>query len=276
MTFSSPKSSFSPSNSTINRWFIHQGEGPVMTTAVHAGHEIRPELHPYLAADDGERRREEDPLTDVLASLGDNVFSCYTSRFEVDLNRARHKACATDPKDTWGMKIWKSAPPPAMTQSSLEQHDEFYCMMDQWLKHLISRHGKVLLLDLHSYNHRRDGPDGPIAPVQDNPEIDLGLTTRDPQRFGQLSDKFSQVLSDTPCQGRRLDVRANVRYPDGGHWPEWVYANFGHQVCTITLEYKKFYMDEWKGEVSLPVVEDLRLGLSRAVQAAREELLKCQ
>lgn len=254
------------------QWFIHQGHGPVLCTAVHAGHQLRSELRPFLYADDESLRREEDPLTDVLASMGDDVFCSYQSRFEVDLNRSREKAFATDPKETWGMQVWRERPPEDLIEQSLSQHDCFYRRMAKWIEAMIEEYGKVLLLDIHSYNHRRNGPDAPPMPAASNPHIDLGLTTLDAVRFGSLAESFSHTLAQQPCQDIELDVRGNVRYPDGGHWPEWVYANYGDDVCTITLEYKKFYMDEWSGQGYLPIIEDLRAGLAVAIESARREL----
>lgn len=246
-----------------------------MTTAVHAGHQIRDELQPFLAATEDQLRMEEDPLTDVWAALGDSIFSCYNSRFEVDLNRPRDRALATDPKDTWGLRVWRERPPGEAIERSLEQHDAFYVMMREWIEQLIANNGKVLLLDIHSYNHRRAGRYAPPAPGEQNPDIDLGLTTLDNARFGALASTFAEALACESCQGTKLDVRGNVRYPDGGHWPEWVYANYGDDVCTITLEYKKFYMDEWTGHCFMPVLEDLRIGLANAIRAARRELAAC-
>lgn len=254
------------------QWFVHQGNGPILCTAVHAGHQIREELRSYLHADEEALRREEDPMTELLASVGDDVFYSYRSRFEVDLNRSRELAFATDPKDTWGMRVWRERPPQSMIDESLVQHDRFYQHMSSSLEAMIKKYGKVLLLDIHSYNHRRPGPDAPPMPAEENPHIDLGLTTLDPTRFGGLVEVFSHTLARQPCQGIELDVRGNVRYPDGGHWPEWVYANYAEDVCTITLEYKKFFMDEWTGQGHLPVVEDLRAGLATAIEAAREQL----
>lgn len=259
--------------SPIN-WKFGDTGGQILATAVHAGDQIRGELHPYLSASDSQLRREEDPLTDIWASVGDTSFCCYTSRFEVDLNRPRNQAFATRAEQTWGLQVWREIPPQAAIARSLEQHDIFYKKMQSWLETMISRHGKVLVLDIHSYNHRRDGVNSP-APPQNNPDIDLGLTTLDHSRFGTLAAAFAEELARQPSQGRKLDVRANVRYPDGGYWPEWVFDNFGEDVCTITLEYKKFYMDEWTETAFLPVVEELRKGLANAVTVARGELLKC-
>lgn len=253
-------------------WLIHRGQGPVLCTAVHAGHMLSDELRPYLHADDEALRREEDPLTDVFASVGDDIFCSYESRFEVDLNRSRERAFATRPEDTWGMQIWREPPPRALIERSLQRHDQFYQLMSNWLEAMIAEHGKVLLLDIHSYNHRRDGPGAAPSPAESNPHIDLGQTTFDAARFGTLAGCFAETLAAQPCQDIKLDVRGNVRYPDGGHWPEWVYAQYGDDICTITLEYKKFYMDEWSGQASLPIVEDLRAGLAVAVAAAKREL----
>lgn len=255
-----------------SHWFIHRGFGPVLSTAVHAGHSLRDELQPYLYADEEALRREEDPLTDVLASVGDDVFCSYESRFEVDLNRSRERAFATAPEHTWGMRVWEAVPTQEMIDRSLERHDQFYRLMSSWIEDMIAKHGKVLLLDVHSYNHRRPGPDEPPMPPEQNPHIDLGQTTFDASRFGALAERFAHTLAAQPCQGIDLDVRGNVRYPDGGHWPEWVYAQYGDDVCTITLEYKKFFMDEWSGQVSLPILEDLRAGLAVAVKEAKKEL----
>src|SRR5690606_11515034 len=78
-------------------WDILIGDGPVIATAIHDGHTIRPSLHPHLALDAADRRREEDPLTGVLTAVGDVRIRVDTSRFQVDLNRPRDQAVANDP-----------------------------------------------------------------------------------------------------------------------------------------------------------------------------------
>lgn len=256
-------------------WLIQRRGGPVIATAIHAGHDLRAELMPYICADDGDRRRDEDPMTGQWATVGDDVFCCYNSRFEVDLNRARSKAFSTDPKDTWGERIWRERPDDALVERSLRQHDAFYALMSPWIESLIRRHRRVLLLDIHSYNHRRGGAASEPADPKNNPDIDLGVTTLDRARFGTVAERLQQELARGSHEGRPIDVRCNVRYPDGGHFPEWVFANYGDEVCTITLEYKKIYMDEWSGAVWLPTVDALHQGLRRATEVARAELKQC-
>ena len=71
--------------------------------------------------------------------------------------------------------------------------------------------------------------------------------------------------------GREPDVRANVRFPTGGHLPEWVYARWGARVCTISPEYKKIFMDEWTGQADIAALHALRNGLQAAVDAVRPD-----
>ncbi len=251
-------------------WEVLQREGPVLATAIHAGHRIREDLKPYLQADDGTRRREEDPMTGIWAGVGDHVFRTSTSRFEVDLNRPRDKALSANPEDTWGIRVWKESPPLHVVERSARSHDAFYALMSAWIEGLIAEHGRVLVLDLHSYNHMRDG--ARPAPQSRNPDIDLGVTTSDLGRFGRVVDSLHEALSSTSSAGRRYDVRRNVRYPDGGNFPEWVFAKYGDHVCTVTLEVKKIYMDEWSGEVDLAVVDDLHGQMKKATDSAKMEI----
>ncbi|HZA86643.1 MAG TPA: hypothetical protein VE466_07175, partial [Acidimicrobiales bacterium] len=40
---------------------------PVVTTAIHAGHDLRPEVADFVMVDEATRLREEDRFTDRLA-----------------------------------------------------------------------------------------------------------------------------------------------------------------------------------------------------------------
>lgn len=252
-------------------WDILLGDGPVVATAIHDGHAIRPSLRPLLALGPDERLREEDPLTGLFTEVGDVRICVPTSRFEVDLNRPRDGAVYARPEDCWGLQLWSSPLPEREIERSLQRWDRFYGMVTDLLDRLLERWDAVLLIDLHSYNHRRDGADGEPAPQAGNPDIELGLTTADPARWRAVTERFSEALRATPVQGRRPDVRANVRFPTGGHFPEWVYARWGSRVCTISPEYKKIFMDEWTGTADIAALRDLQRGLRSAVDAVRPE-----
>ncbi len=257
-------------------WDIVAGDGPVVVTAIHDGHAIRPSLRPLLELPDDMRRREEDPLTGFFTTAGDVRIRARASRFEVDLNRPRDKAVYARPEDCWGLHVWREPLPDVELARSRESWDRFYAMVAELLDRLLARWGAVLLVDVHSYNHRRDGPDMPPAPQDGNPDIELGLTTLDAGRWGHVAERFTDVLRASPVAGHAPDVRANVRFPTGGHFPEWVYAAYGDRVCTISPEYKKIFMDEWTGQVDIQALEDLRDGLQSAVDAVRPEFLACR
>jgi N-formylglutamate amidohydrolase len=257
-------------------WDLVLGDGPVLATAIHDGHAIRDALRPHLAFDDAQRRRDEDPLTGLLATVGDVRIRARHSRFQSDLNRPRDKAISADPADTWGLRVWHGPLPEALVEASRADHERFYAMVSRVVESTIARWGAVLVLDIHSYNHRRDGPGTAPAPQDANPDIDLGVTTLDRDRWGTVVDRFAEALASTPVAGRMPDVRRNVRYEGGGHFPEWLHATYGGALCAISLEYKKVYMDEWSAQADIAVVEDFRSGLERAVAAVRGDFLACR
>lgn len=258
---------------TTNHWDVVAGDGPVIATAIHDGHAMRDSLQPWLAIGEEVRRREEDPMTGVLAEVGDVRIRVNTSRFEADLNRPRDKAVAREPAEVWGLQPWRGELPQAEIKRSLAYYDRFYALATRLIEERLQRWGSVLLVDIHSYNHRRDGADAPPAPQRDNPDIELGVTTLDPARWGSVKTRFADVLRDIRIDGRPADVRENVRFPTGGHFPEWVYATWGERVCTISPEFKKVYMDEWTARVDIAVLEAFRAGLRRAVDAVRPEFM---
>ena len=250
-------------------WDFCVQTGPVITTAIHAGHGIRSELLPWLEIGDRERLREEDPLTDYFLAVGDSMLRANRSRFEFDLNRPREMAISTDPADQWGLQIWNSDLPAEQIEKSRRLHDEFYAMMRNHCDAMIARFGRILLLDIHSYNHRRDGPDADPAPAGENPDIDLGATTMNHRIYGDLLESFAQELRSAPVCGRQPHVGVNVRWEDGGNFPEWLHEIYGDDACVITLEYKKSFMDEWTGQANVLALQHLREGLARAVERAR-------
>jgi len=250
-------------------WDIVVQPGPVMVTAIHAGHTIRPSLRPWLELEAEQRLREEDPLTDYFLPAGDTIFRANRSRFEFDLNRPQETAVTTDPDDTWGLKVWDPAMPQAEKKRSLDLHRRFYEWAGQRIEAMIAEHGRILVLDIHSYNHRRAGPDREPADPGGNPEIDLGATTLDESVFGGLLDEISNGLRSCTVAGRTPDVRTNVRWEDGGHFPEWLHANYRDAACVLTLEYKKVFMDEWGREADIIALQDFRRGFLSAIERAR-------
>ena len=253
-------------------WDLLIGEGPVLVTAIHAGHTIRPSLQPWSMIEETERLREEDPLTDNFLPAGDTVLRANRSRFECDLNRPIERCITTDPAETWGLRVWDEKLPKAEIEASHALHRHFYDLIAERIEAMIATHGEVLVLDLHSYNHRRGSPNARPAPPQGNPDIDLGATTLDHETHGGLLSAFAEGLASRPLRGAMPDVRVNVRWKDGGNFPEWLHAKYGAKACVITLEYKKVFMDEWTGKADILALQDLREGFHAGLGKARDWL----
>ena len=71
---------------------LSEGDGPIVATAIHDGHAVRPEVAELLALDSATRLREEDPFTGRLAAVAPTYLVALRSRFEIDLNRPRDQA----------------------------------------------------------------------------------------------------------------------------------------------------------------------------------------
>ena len=244
------------------------GDGPLVAAAIHDGHFVRPEVGALLAIAEEERLREEDPYTGLLTTVAGNRLIGRRSRFEVDLNRPRDKAVYLKPEDAWGLNVWKSPPPAALVQRSLAGYDAFYSDARTLLESLTARYGGFLVLDLHSYNHRRSGPGSPPADPAANPDINIGTGSVDRGRWGGVIDEFMEALrSSPPIAGATLDVRENVKFR-GGAFSTWINQTFPAAGVAIAVEFKKIFMDEWTGLCDFPVLQDLLRSLDVAAAAA--------
>ena len=247
-------------------WRLYVGGGPLIATAVHDGHEIRDEVGRHLALDDKARLREEDPFTGEWTKMVSTRVIGMRSRFEVDLNRPREKAVYRTPEDAWGLTIWKDEPPDEIFNKSLAQYDAFYDGMRSLLEETVSQHGYVVVFDLHSYNHRRQGPCAPPADADRNPQVNIGTGTMNRQRWAGVVDTFIDALREYDFPGGKLDVRENVKF-FGGNWPRWIHEAFPDTGVAIAIEFKKFFMDEWTGEGDDGVIAAIGAALNSTVPA---------
>ncbi|MGD8148875.1 N-formylglutamate amidohydrolase [Ornithinimicrobium sp. Y1694] len=81
--------------------------GQLVATAIHNGHELRPEVAEAMVLPEDVRRREEDPYTDVIGADAPARVVARRSRFEVDLNRPRDTAVYRTPADCWDLDVWR-------------------------------------------------------------------------------------------------------------------------------------------------------------------------
>ena len=251
-------------------WTFSDAPGPVIATAIHAGHDLRPEIASRIAVDDATRLREEDPFTDRLTAFGSSTVVVHRSRFEVDLNRSREDAVYRLSEDAWGLELWREQPSPDELNRSRELYDEFYRELTRRLDVVAARE-PFLVLDVHSYNHRRDGIDVPPAPPAANPDVNVGTGSLDRARWGHVADRCIDELGRRSVRGRRLDVRENVRFR-GGELSRWVHRHFAGRGCALAIEFKTVFMDEWTGVLDHQHLEELREALGSVVPALIGEL----
>lgn len=252
-------------------WKTEWGDGPLVACAVHDGHDVRPEVAACLRLNDEERRYEEDPYTGAWTSIAPTRIVARRSRFELDLNRPRDKAVYIIPADAWGLDVWNCSPPEQMVARSLQAYDDFYAHLRLLLERLVARHGRVVVFDLHSYNHIREGRGGAAAVPATHPEVNLGTRTMQRNYWAPIVERWIAEMRAYDYFGRRLDVRENVKF-FGGHLPGWIHEDFPETVCALAIEVKKFFMNEWTGELDSAQHEALRAALAGAAQGVREEL----
>ena len=228
-------------------WQITYGDGPLVAAAIHDGHGLRPEVAALMALTDAERLREEDPFTGGWTAIAPTRITGTRSRFEVDLNRPPEKAVYRLPEDAWGLHVWQNDLPDDVVERSMANYDGFYHALYDLFSDLQRRYGRFVVYDLHSYTHRRDGPDSPEADPTGNPEVNLGTGSMDRDRWSGLVERFMDDLRQHDYMGRRLDVRENIRFR-GGYFARWTHENFPESACVLSIEFKKFFMDEWTGQ----------------------------
>jgi N-formylglutamate amidohydrolase len=240
---------------------------PVIATAVHNGHELRPTLAQFTAIDEKTRLREEDPHTGAIARRFANSIVVHRSRFEVDLNRERDEAVYEAPEDAWGLEVWRDPLGAAEVTESLGLYDRFYADLALALDRLVEMQGGFILYDIHSYNHRRSGPQGDPEPIEESPIVNVGTGSL-PVRWKPVAEAFIESARGVVIDGAALDVRENVRF-EGRQVAAWVHENYGETACALAIELKKIFVDEWSGEVDTDRLEALGAALLQTTDPVR-------
>lgn len=227
---------------------IEIGDGPIVAAAIHDGHDLSPDIESLMGISEDQRLREEDPFTGNWTRVANSRVLGTRSRFEVDLNRPIDLAVYRDPNFAWGLKVYSESPSPEQTKRTLINYYRFYTDVSALIQKKIQQYGRVIVLDRHSYNHRRSDPSSRPADPAENPEVNIGTgTLLDRSRWSSVINQFVFDLRSFDFNGRNLDVRENIKF-FGGNMAERIHKTFGDSVLVLSVEFKKFFMDEWTGQ----------------------------
>ena len=253
-------------------WTVTRGSSPIVASAIHDGTCLRPEVAAAMALGDGDRLREEDPFTGQVVAGVDNHIIVHRSRFEFDLNRGVDGAIYETPEQSWGLQVWHGQPDRAIFKRSLAIHAAYYRMLGHYFDEIAREHARFVLLDVHSYNHRRDGPDGAASAQDKAPDINIGTFSMPRDEWAFLLDPLIEAMRGFNFNGRRLDVRENIAFQGKGEQTRFVHDRYPGTACAIAIEFKKFFMDEWSGEPDPVELDAMKRLITMSAEMARNLL----
>jgi N-formylglutamate amidohydrolase len=243
---------------------------PLLTLAIHNGHKLPAQVLQNCGLDDNTRLREEDPHTRGFAELFPNHIVLNTSRFAVDLNRSPEHAVYLKPEDAWGLQVRKTELPEDLLLKLREAHAAWYRVLEYQLNRLLKLHPRLLILDLHSYNHRRGGADAAPDPQEQNPDIIIGRSNLKPEYY-PVAERLREEFDGKPFRNIKLDCRCDVKFT-GGYLSRWINAHYPDNAICLAIEFKKIFMNEWTGELDISAYEELKKIVRQAVITWGESL----
>ena len=241
---------------TVCNFHLGQESLPLIAFAIHNGHYMPPELTPSLGIDEATCLREEDPYTGEFATAFANYAVVSTSRFAFDINRSPERCVYQTPEDAWGLPVRSTPLDDAMLKKLRDAHLAWYRYVAFHLEKLLAAHPKLLILDLHSYNHRRGGPEAEPDPQIDNPDIIIGRNIL-PARLYPIIDELRMRLDGHLFREKALDCRCDVKF-SGGHFSRWINSKYQGKAVCLAIEFKKIFMDEWTGIRDPRAFEELK------------------
>jgi len=229
----------------LTKYEIKLADSPFWTFAIHDGHDIDEKLLPYQLLNEEERLREEDPFTALIAELPCNRFIMESSRFQLDINRTLEDAIYLKPEQAWGLNVWKDDFPLALISELRNDHREIFEIIESKIQDTIAQFGYFIILDIHSYNAKREGPDQEIN-IDTDPEINFG-TIHLNKKWRPLMDELINFISAEELNGQAIDVREIVKFK-GGYFAQTMNQLYGDYGFVLAIEFRKDFMDEWTGD----------------------------
>lgn len=231
--------------------------GFFICTAIHDGHQLRPDLVEKCQLNDAERLYEEDPFTgDMITSLPITLIG-KDSRYEYDLNRAP-ETCVY--KEAWGKQVWTLPLSVEEEQACQFKHAQFYEVLGALINKLEQLHGSCLVYDIHSYNHLRM--------PQDNlpPTFNIGTEQVNKVRWGRVIKHWSKSLGMVSLPSTDTRTAINEVFFGRGYLATFIKKNFKNTLVLPT-EIKKVFMNELNGEAYPLVLNPLKAALKEVILA---------
>ncbi len=219
---------------------------PFLATAIHTGHNLRPELRKKCALSEEERRYEEDPFTDVMIASFPITLAVLDSRYEYDLNREPESAVYGK---VWGKQVWNKPPTERQCEKSLEKHAQYYRILEAVLDTLNKIHSGSLLFDIHSYNYLRN-------PSEKSPVFNIGTWCMNLKRWGSTITAFEKQLTKVRLPNIETTVARNAAFEGRGYQAAFC-RQHKRNTLVIPLDIAKVYMDEEMGDGFPVVLTDL-------------------
>ena len=227
---------------------------PIVCTAIHSGHKLRPELEKSFLLSQEERFYEEDPYTNELISSFPIQLVGNDSRFEYDLNRA--KSLSTYFKTAWDKQVWDKPLSQKQRAKNHGKHQSFYNVLEAIIEVVEQQFKNAIVFDIHSYNHKR---------IEKNtPTFNIGSGQIDVERWGNVVSQFEKQLNQITLPNLEVRAATDEVFHGRGYLITHVNAHFDNTLVLPT-EVKKIFMDEVTGDVYPLVLEDLKAGFKSAI-----------
>lgn len=211
---------------------------PVLALSIHNGHYLSPPIEENTGISEADRLREEDPYTGLIAERFANHIIIHTSRFEVDLNRSFDKAVYQNPEDCWGLPARKVPLSPELLSALQDAYRQWYALLDYYVSRFLEIHKLLVVFDLHSFNHRRQGPDAFPDPQIENPDLIIGRSNLPDEYYPQVG-KLRRLLDGVAWNGINLDCREDVKFT-GGYLSRWLHQNTLPGYCPFPSSSKRY------------------------------------
>ena len=229
-------------------WTVTRGPGPVLATAIHDGHELRPAVAAAMNLSEPTAcaRRIRSPGRRWRASLRTSSLivrasnSISTGRLipRSIARRSRAGACGSgeaSPTRRSSRPRWRSMR--LITACSAR-------CWTAWSRRTGASSSSTCTAIITGATVRTAIP---CRRTKRPTSISAPFRCRAPTGRSSL-DPLIEEMRRFDFNGRNLDVRENVAFQGKGEQTRFVHERYPGKGCAIALEFKKFFMDEWTGE----------------------------